>query len=140
MELDDLFSQFWAAYPRRPGNPRKAAMDSYAKLVGRHGIDPEVILSGTRAYAKTRLGEDQKYTAHATTFLNQHRFMDFEEEKEVVPAGFYASAGSPELAAWDEHKRAATGIDCPRDRAGGWWVASQWPPGANVVEFKRGAA
>lgn len=40
----------------------------------------------------------------------------------------YAKDGSPELAAWDRWSKKTTGKSLPRDRAGGWFVETQWPP------------
>lgn len=43
--------------------------------------------------------------------------------------GFYAAFGSLELDAWDAHGRAQRSKPYPRNKAGGWWFPSQWPPG-----------
>lgn len=41
---------------------------------------------------------------------------------------YYAKFGSAELDAWDRWSRIHKGKSLPRDRAGGWYVAQQWPP------------
>lgn len=137
--LEDSFSEFWAAYPKRPGNPRKPAYERYRKLLMKDNLDAATILAGTKAYAATRVGEEARYTLHAATFLNQHRFLDFAEEKKAPTAiaGFYAREGSQQLSAWDAHNLAAKGVHCPRDRNGGWHFASEWPPEGNVVAFRK---
>lgn len=47
----------------------------------------------------------------------------------VAEIGFYASDGSLELSAWDDHNKKSKGASMPRDRNGGWRVPAQWPPG-----------
>jgi hypothetical protein len=41
---------------------------------------------------------------------------------------FHAKFGSAELDAWDRWSAITTGKSLPRDRAGGWQVATRWPP------------
>jgi len=41
--------------------------------------------------------------------------------------GFYAAFGSVELEAWDAHGR-VNGINSPRDKRGGWYFPTRWPP------------
>lgn len=141
-ETESMFAEFWLAYPRRPGNPRKPAYESYKKLIERQKIDPAAILLGTKAYAATRAGEDARYTAHAATFLNQQRFLDFAPEPITAPIEsplFYAAEGTAQLDAWDTHWRATKGVNAPRDRKFGWWFATEWPPEGNVVAFRKSA-
>lgn len=45
---------------------------------------------------------------------------------------YYAEFGSAELDAWDRWSRVHKGKSLPRDRAGGWHVASQWPPRTQI--------
>jgi hypothetical protein len=66
------------------------------------------------------------------TFLNEQRWKDYPEVADVPalpPGKFYAQCESPELDAWDKHFRDTRGRGIPRDKAGGWLVDSQWPPG-----------
>jgi hypothetical protein len=42
--------------------------------------------------------------------------------------GFYAVAGSDQLAAWDDHREATEGKRYPKDKSGGWHFPSEWPP------------
>lgn len=48
---------------------------------------------------------------------------------EALKSMYYAAFGSPQLDAWDAHYRRTTGKGAPRDTRGGWYVASEWPPG-----------
>jgi hypothetical protein len=42
---------------------------------------------------------------------------------------FYAKADSPQLDAWDAYWREKHGRNLMRDKNGGWYVESEWPPG-----------
>lgn len=67
------FDAFWAIYPRREA--KQTALEAFLREV-RAGIDPIAIASGAQAYAEDRAGQDQKFTAHAATWLNQKRWTD----------------------------------------------------------------
>jgi hypothetical protein len=74
-ELTFDFEIFWAAYPKRPSNPKQPALKSYLKA-RKEGATKEIILAGAMAYAKTRAGKETEYTAMAATWLNQKRWED----------------------------------------------------------------
>jgi hypothetical protein len=42
---------------------------------------------------------------------------------------FYAVSGSDQLMAWDYHQLTLTGKPNPRDKKGGWYFQTEWPPG-----------
>lgn len=46
----------------------------------------------------------------------------------TLPNSFYAAADTEQLDAWSSHAMRTTGKGLPRDRNGGWRVASEWPP------------
>jgi hypothetical protein len=46
---------------------------------------------------------------------------------------FHAAAETPQLTAWDAWSRQTKVRRLPRDRNGGWLVASEWPPGSNLA-------
>ncbi len=52
---------------------------------------------------------------------------------DLTAPGYYAAADSPQIDAWDRHNREKHGKGLPRDRAGGWRVASEWPPEAELI-------
>ena len=78
--MDELFSQFWAAYPKRSphSNPKKPALRAFTRLV-KSGVAPEDIVEGAEKYAKYCKAHvrDRQFIAMAATFLNQERFADF---------------------------------------------------------------
>lgn len=69
----DFFTEFWQAYPHRPGDPRKKALQSYNKAI-KAGATHEDIMAGLKAYSRTMAGSDPVYLAMASTWLNQERW------------------------------------------------------------------
>lgn len=74
------FDSFWNAYPRKVG--KQAAWKAWVKAV--KTADPPVLIEAAQRYAASRRGEDPKYTAHPTTWLNQGRW---EDEPTSTPDG-----------------------------------------------------
>jgi hypothetical protein len=73
VDTDEAFAQFWSAYPRRVA--KEVARKAYAKAI-ENGADPEALIAGARRYAAERSGQDQKYTAHPSTWINAQRWQD----------------------------------------------------------------
>jgi hypothetical protein len=73
------FEKFWLACPRRIG--KEAARKAYEKA--RKTTSDSELLEGIRRYAATRAGQDEQYTVHPATWLNQGRWAD-------EPTGGYA--------------------------------------------------
>ncbi|GAA1765945.1 hypothetical protein [Streptomonospora arabica] len=81
------FDDFWSVYPRRVG--KTEARKAWGKALKR-GADPEHIVEAARIYRDDprRAQSDIKYTAHASTWLNQERYADEPEpppQSNVVP-------------------------------------------------------
>ena len=72
---DPEFEEFWAAYPKRPANPKSAAKKKYL-ILRKQKVSHETLVNAARKYAELRKGEDPKFTAMAVTWLNQWRFED----------------------------------------------------------------
>ncbi len=70
ISYDDAFEEFWAAYPKRPGNLKKSAKLKYIAARKRNVLH-ETIMAGVNGYAKSRDGEDPKFTKLAETWLNK---------------------------------------------------------------------
>lgn len=79
----DGFAAFWAVVPRRVGKgaAEKAWQAATAKA------QPEAIIDAMRLYAKSREGQDEKYTCHPATWLNQRRW---EDDAPKTPDDFHA--------------------------------------------------
>ena len=77
VSYDDLFDEFWKAYPKRQGsNPKAPAKKKFLKRCN-DGISPDDIISGAKKYANQEVGtKERKYIAQATTWLNQERWND----------------------------------------------------------------
>jgi DNA-binding MarR family transcriptional regulator len=73
LKRDDLFADFWAAYPRKKG--KQQALKAWIKAV-KDGADPTLIVLGAERYATERTSEDPQYTAHPATWLNAGRWED----------------------------------------------------------------
>jgi hypothetical protein len=71
-KLREQAEAIYEAYPKKVGKPK--AINSILSALGQFDFD--LILSRTALYAKSRAGEDPQYTAHPTTWFNQHRFND----------------------------------------------------------------
>ena len=74
-ESSEAFERFWDLYPRKIG--KDAARRAFAAAAKR--APAEDILRGAKRYAAARNGQDPKFTAHATTWLNAGRWADQEE-------------------------------------------------------------
>ena len=66
------FEAVWDACPRKVG--KRAAKAAYARALTR--ASHELILAGMVVYAKTRVGEEERYTAHPETWLNRDGWLD----------------------------------------------------------------
>jgi len=100
---DDGFADFWKLYPRKVGKGGaerawKAALKKASK---------ETILEGLATYQALRAGQDETYTAHPTTWLNQERWAD----ETVNPETPEPETPQPNIPAWE-----------PCDQCAGGWV------------------
>lgn len=78
------FEIFWGFYPRRQA--KGGALRAFRSAVKRAKF--EDILAGVKRYAAERKGEDRRYTALPTTWLNQDRWLDEGEKpaSKLLPA------------------------------------------------------
>ena len=77
------FNDFWSIYPRKVC--KKQSEKAWKAAIKRE--KPEVIISACRRYAETRKGQDQTFTAHASTWLNGDRWEDFPAPTMSKPTG-----------------------------------------------------
>lgn len=75
-EIDTLFDEFWKVYP---SNKSKHASKLKYELAIKH-ISPEDLLQCVIKYADEKSGEDVKYIKHASTWLYQKEYLDYEPE------------------------------------------------------------
>lgn len=75
---DPLFTEFWQVYPRKVGKPR--ARKAW-RLARKRGHDPAAITAAAQAYAGQcqRERREARFIAHASTWLNDERYLDAEE-------------------------------------------------------------
>lgn len=85
------FETAWAAYPKRPGNPKGRAWKAYqARVAG--GEDPAAILAGVKAYAAyvEREAIPVKYIKHTATFFGDTKpYLDDYGEVTSPPIQLY---------------------------------------------------
>jgi hypothetical protein len=136
------FDDFWAAYPRKIGRFKaRTAYDRALKVAS-----PEAILAGLERVKRGWATVETQFIPHASTWLARGGWEDavdkpitlvlsgydqYGKPKEitgVIPTGFYAEDGSPELAAWDEWWRQTRGVGAPRDKRFGYRFPTRWPP------------
>lgn len=72
------FAAFYAAYPLKKARP--AASKAYGRALER--APPEVLLDGAKRYSTQRENEDQKFTKHPATWLNNDCWLDQEVSNE----------------------------------------------------------
>lgn len=77
LSLEGSFAEFYRQYPRRVS--KRDAEKAYAKALKR-GASPADILAGAMRYAAAREGQDRRYTAHPSTWLNGNRWEDEPEQ------------------------------------------------------------
>jgi hypothetical protein len=94
-----LFEEFWGTYAYKVG--KGAARKAWT--VACRKADPREVINAAARYARSRRGEDPRFTAHPGTWLNQERWLD---EPEYVRNGQVVGG----------------------DRRGGGYVAYQNPP------------
>ncbi len=134
-ERECSFDDFWKAYPRRKGSPAKEAARRKFEALVKSGTDPAVIIAAAKRSSEevSGLPDDQRvFIPMASTWLNQHRFTDYESAEVSTISGHYLAALSPELDLWDKWSLATKGRQMPRDAKGGWWVPTQRPPEENA--------
>lgn len=127
LELSAKFTEFWTWFPRRVA--KQAAFRAFKKALKLTTADK--IIEGAKRYAAERWGQDIQYTAHPATWINRGSYDDYQPQPEptlMTQRGFYAAFCSAELDAWEQYGRAKNGKGFPRDRNGGWWFPTQWPP------------
>jgi uncharacterized protein YdaU (DUF1376 family) len=93
--FDDLFEEFWQAYPRRKGsNPKEPARKKFLFHVKTDADGQAVIAAAKRYAAEIRDNKtDPQFVAQAKTWLNQQRFDDYQPPPERSPLS--APPGAP---------------------------------------------
>lgn len=78
--LLEEFEAFWAAYPKRTGNPKDAARKQWLRLAHARQLPPlNDMIAAAKAYASHLKREQVKpeFIAHTRTWLFQKRFEDW---------------------------------------------------------------
>jgi uncharacterized protein YdaU (DUF1376 family) len=124
------FEAFWKAYPTTRNMSKKEAWDVWLRLGPE---DQALALDAVPKYKQWLNGKGERApeVIHACRFLSKRRFDGHAAggaNGGTAAHQFYAAFGSDELEAWDAYGRMTKGNTYPRDKRGGWYFPSQWPP------------
>ena len=75
------FDEFWSVYPRRPNSSKKDAFAKFKKALTK--ITALELIQITELFAKSMVNKDPQYIPHASTWLNQERYMDLKDAPKV---------------------------------------------------------
>ena len=75
------FEEFWSVYPRRPNSSKKDAFAKFKKALTK--ITALELIQITELFAKSMVNKDPQYIPHASTWLNQERYMDLKDAPKV---------------------------------------------------------
>jgi uncharacterized protein YdaU (DUF1376 family) len=84
------FDDFWTAYPRKTA--KGAAVAAWVKAIKK--ATAEEIIKAAQAY-RDDVNREEGFTAHASTWLNQERWLDGPLPQKSLPAGFRALDTKP---------------------------------------------
>jgi hypothetical protein len=70
----DGFAEFWRAYPRRVA--KGAAERAYRRIIRKGGATDAELLAGAMCYAAERTGQEEHWTKHPATWLNDECWKD----------------------------------------------------------------
>jgi len=129
LSSDEFDQKVWKPYPRTPVMSKEQAWRAWRNAADE---DRAAIVAAIPRYAAwLKQKKPDHPVLNLETFIAQRRFAGFAEADEapVRPRRFYVMSESAQLAAWDAHYRATRRTGAPRDRNGGWWVETEWPPG-----------
>jgi hypothetical protein len=73
------FEELWLEYPKKVN--KVEAEKAYIRALKE--ADHETLISGVKRYSKSVRGKDAEYIAHAATWLNDKRWQDEQEQKQV---------------------------------------------------------
>lgn len=72
-EVDELFEEFWRTYPRK--TDKKKSRVAWGRAL-KGNVDPRELINAAARFAQSRRGEDPRFTAHPSTWLNGERWND----------------------------------------------------------------
>ena len=97
-----MFEDFWRVYPHHSARSKRAMAQAKWNAITGNGLEttvidsernsmrlnlkatPEEIVAGVKAYRMSLSQEDMRYAPGAQVWLNQGRWMDFENAAEVA--------------------------------------------------------
>ena len=126
------FEKFWSEYPTDPNMSKKQAARAWTRISEE---DRSKAIAAIKHYRDWMARQSDYRTLHAERFISQRRFDGFLEKAAGDPSksnlgtiGFYVAPDSDEMSAWDEFWLSTKGKHMPRDKNGGWFCMTQFPP------------
>jgi hypothetical protein len=128
------FEEFRTGYPR--GEDDWKPVERRYRAILKSGVTHATLMVGVKKLIRETSGRQQAHIVRADNWLSQGGWKVAEAEQAAnqvatqrLQTKFYAKEDSPERQAWDDHGRRVQGKTYPRDRNGGWYFDSRWPPG-----------
>lgn len=126
------FEKFWSAYPTDPNMSKKQTAKAWAKISNEDRLKA---IEAIKPYRDWMALQTNYRTLHAERFISQRRFDGFLEKAAGGPfksnleaIKFYVLPDTDEMSAWDQYWLATKGKHMPRDKNGGWYCSTQFPP------------
>lgn len=83
-KADDLFSDFWAVYPKKVG--KAAALKNWNKAM-KSGASPSEIIAAAKVYADHTAGKDAAYIKNPEGWITARRWEDEDLRPAPIPTG-----------------------------------------------------
>lgn len=128
------FEEFWKARARRKGSDPRAIVEKKFAAVVKSGVEVDYLIGAMKRYAaseRTLGNENTRYIPQTIKWLNEEYWKDYAPAAaaQAAPKYLYAKFGTPQLEAWDAYwRKTNNGILPIRDRGGGSFFLTEWPP------------
>lgn len=111
--IEDGFEELWKAFPRKPNMPGKAVcMKEYKRALKKKSHSD--LMRAAKAYAKTRVGENQNFNSRLSKWLRDENYESFLDGTVQEDAGDFWTSG-----------QGGTKEAQPSDSDGDFWTSGQ---------------
>jgi hypothetical protein len=127
------FDEFRTGYPR--GEDDWEPVERRYRAILKSGVTHATLMVGVKKLIRDCSGRQQEHIIRADNWLYQRGWKAAEADQAADHAAaqrlqtkIYVNEDTPERYAWDDYGRRVNGKTYPRDRNGGWYFVSRWPP------------